>query len=88
MRVQPKYQASNTVLTHFSLVRATNKGGIVYTKVAFRMERALTAEELAVIEPMSERAKVISKTVGFEIETDDDAEKGKVECHNTCRAVA
>ena len=82
MRVLPKYQASNAVLTHFSLVKATNKGGIVYTKVAFRMERALTAEEVAVIEPMSERAKAISKTVGFEIETDDSAEKEKVEIHD------
>ena len=67
-------------------MKATNKGGIVYTKVAFRMERALTAEELAVVEPMSERAKAISKTVGFEIET-DDAEKEKTEIHD-CRAVA
>ncbi len=77
MRVLPKYGKSNAILTHFSLVRATNKGGIVYTKVAFRMERALTAAELAVVEQMSERAKAISKTVGFDIETDGNAEKEK-----------
>ena len=66
MRILPKYGKSNAVLTHFSLVRATNKGGIVYTKVAFHIERPLTAAELAAIEPMSERAKEISKTMGFE----------------------
>jgi hypothetical protein len=91
MRVLPKYQASNAVLTHFSLVKATNKGGIVYTKVAFRMERALTAEELAVIEPISERAKAISKTVGFEIETDGSTEKENTVCldgQDSIRAVA
>lgn len=91
IRVLPKYQASNAVLTHFSLVKATNKGGIVYTKVAFHMERTLTAEELAVVEPMSERAKAISKTVGFEIETDGSTEKENTVCldgQDSIRAVA
>lgn len=75
MRVVPKYHGSNVVLTHFSLVRATNKGGIAYTKVSFRMERTLTAAEIAVILPMSERAKAISETMGFE--NTDALESGK-----------
>lgn len=85
MRVLPKYERSNAILTKFSLVKATNKGGIVYTKVSFHMERKLTAAEMSAIEPISERAKAISKTMGFDTDADNTAGE-KFVCHE-CGAV-
>ena len=81
MRVLPKYGRSNAVLTKFALVKATNKGGIVYTKVSFHMERKLTAAEMSAVEPISERAKAISKTMGFDTDTEDNASGEKFVCH-------
>ena len=80
MRILPKYGRSNAVLTKFSLVKATNKGGIVYTKVSLHMERRLTAAEMSAVEPISERAKAISKTMGFDTDADNTAGERLV-CH-------
>ena len=63
----------NTVVTRFSLVKATNKGGIVFTKVRFQMERRLTDGEIAKIEPMVTSMKAINRTLTVETvkETED-----------------
>ena len=66
MRLLSKGIKSHTVVTRFSLVKATNKGGIAYAKAAFKMERRLTAEELPLIVNLSEQIKVLSGKVGFE----------------------
>ena len=66
MRLLSKGKRSNEVVTRFSLVKTTNKGGISYAKASFRMERKLTAEELPLIANLSEQIKVLSGRVGFE----------------------
>lgn len=71
MRLLTKGIKSNEVVTRFSLVKATNKGGIAYAKACFQLERKLAAEELPLVAGMSEQIKLISRKVGFE---DVDAE--------------
>ena len=66
MRLLSKGLKSNAVVTRFSLSKATNKGGIVYAKAAFKVERRLTAEELPLIVKLSEQIKTISGKIGFE----------------------
>lgn len=66
MRLLTKGIKSNEVVTKFSLVKATNKGGIVYAKACFQMERKLTAEELPLISSLSEQIKMMSRNIGFE----------------------
>ena len=66
MRLLSKGLKSNDVVTKFSLVKATNKGGIAYAKGTFKLERKLTAEELPLIANLSEQIKALSCNVGFE----------------------
>lgn len=66
MRLLTKGIKSNEVVTKFSLVKATNKGGIVYAKACFQMERKLTAEELPLVDGLSEQIKMMSRDIGFE----------------------
>lgn len=66
MRLLSKGVRSSEVVTRFSLVKATNKGGIVYAKASFKMDRKLTNEELPLIMKLSEQIKRLSGQVGFE----------------------
>ena len=66
MRLITKGMNSGSVVTRFSLVKATNKGGVVYAKASFRMERKLSAEEIPIIDKLSEQVKAVSHKVGFE----------------------
>lgn len=66
MRLLSKGVRSNEVVTRFSLVKATNKGGIVYAKASFKMDRKLTNEEMPLIMNLSEQIKRLSGQVGFE----------------------
>ena len=66
MRLLSKGNKSYEVVTRFSLVKATNKGGIAYAKAAFRMERKLTSEELPLIAKLSDQIKMLSGKIGFE----------------------
>ena len=74
MHCIPAWKSSSAGLTHFSLTKAVNKGGIVYTKAQFRMGRALTAEELASIKPLVEQVKILSQEVIDEPMEDDPSE--------------
>lgn len=65
MRLLSKGIKSNEVVTKFSLIKATNKGGIAYAKAAFRLERKLTAEEILLITNLSEHIKILSGNIGF-----------------------
>ena len=71
MRLLTKGIKSSEVVTKFSLVKTTNKCGIVYAKACFQMERRLVAEELPLVAGLSEQIKLLSRKVGFE---DVDAE--------------
>lgn len=66
MRLISKGIKSNEVVTKFSLVKATNKGGITYAKAVFKMERKLTSDELPLIAKLSEQIRGLSCNVGFE----------------------
>lgn len=66
MRLISKGIKSNEVVTKFSLVKATNKGGITYAKAVFKMERKLTSDELPLIAKLSEQIRGLSSNVGFE----------------------
>ena len=66
MRLLTKGIKSNEVVTKFSLVKTTNKSGIVYAKACFQICRKLTQEELPLVAGMSEQIKAMSRKVGFE----------------------
>ncbi len=66
MRLLTKGIKSTEVVTKFTLVKATNKTGIVYAKACFHMERKLNAEELPLVAGVSEQIKMLSRSVGFE----------------------
>ncbi len=66
MRLLTKGIKSNEVVTKFSLTTATNKGGIVYAKASFKIERKLTDDELQLISNIATQIKILSTRVGFE----------------------
>ena len=66
MRLLTKGIKSNEVVTKFTLVKATNKSGIVYAKACFQMERKLNAEELPLVTGFSEQIKMLSRNIGFD----------------------
>ena len=67
------------MVTKFTLVKATNKGGIVYAKACFQMERKLTEEEMSLVASLSEQIKKLSRTVGFDDVDTEPAMLSKVE---------
>jgi len=66
MRLLTKGIKSSEVVTRFSLITAMNKGGIVYAKASFKMEKKLTDDELPLISNIAEQIKILSSRVGFE----------------------
>jgi hypothetical protein len=67
-RLLSKGRKSNSVVTRFSLKKATNSGGIAYSQAQFAVDRPLTSEEYALISKLSEQVKAYSKRVGFEVD--------------------
>lgn len=66
MRLLTKGIRSNEVVTRFTLVKATNKSGIVYAKACFKIERILDTEEKSLVLSLSEKIKALSQNIGFE----------------------
>ncbi|WP_230578440.1 hypothetical protein [Selenomonas ruminantium] len=66
MRLLTKGIKSSEVVTKFSLVKAANKGGIVYAKACFQMDRKLTAEEIPLVAGLSEQIKMLSRNIDFD----------------------
>ena len=66
MRLLTKGIKSSEVVTKFSLMTATNKGGIVYAKAKFSTERKLTLEEITSVAKLSEQVKKFSNKILFE----------------------
>ncbi|MDJ0304753.1 hypothetical protein [Dehalobacter sp.] len=86
-RLLSKGKKSNSVVTKFSLKKATNNGGIAYSQAQFSVDRVLTPDEFTLINKLSEQVKLYSKNIGFEMEhaveaADDlpfvDAETGEI----------
>ena len=71
-RLLSKGRRTNSVITQFSLKKATNSGGIAYSQAQFAVDRLLTDEEYAVASRLSEQIKEYSHRVGFEF--DDSVE--------------
>ena len=67
-RLLNKGRRSNAVVTRFSLKKASNAGGKVYSQVQFVVDRPLTEEELPMIAAMTEHVKQVSARVGYEDE--------------------
>ena len=68
-RLLSKGRKSNAVVTRFTLRKATNAGGVVYSQAQFAIDRPLTPEEHVLIEKLSEQVKAYARRVGF----DEDA---------------
>jgi len=66
MGLLTKGRKSNSVVTRFSLQKATNKGGIAYSQAKFSVDRPLSPEEYAQIERLTEQVRAFSASVGFE----------------------
>ena len=71
-RLLARGKKTNSVITRFSLVKATNAGGIMYSQAQFAVERGLTSEEYALIRPLSEEIKTHSRIVSFEADNSAD----------------
>jgi hypothetical protein len=72
-RLLSKGKKSNAFVTRFSLKKATNSGGVLYSQAQFAIDRPLSPEEYALIEIMSEQIKSYSRNVAFEYESVDGA---------------
>jgi hypothetical protein len=65
-RLLARGKKTNSVVTRFSLTKATNAGGIVYSQAQFAVERSLSPEEYVLIEPLSAQIKARSRNVSYE----------------------
>ncbi len=68
MRQLSKGNKSNAVVTRFSLKKATNNSGILYSQAQFAVDRKLTSEEYVLISNLSEQVKARSRNVGYDTE--------------------
>lgn len=78
-----KGRKSNAVVTRFTLKKATNSGGVVYSQAGFAIDRPLTPEEYALVEKLSEQVKAYSSRVAYDYDDVDmdiqvDGETGEV----------
>ena len=67
-RLLSKGKKSTSVVTSFSLKKATNSGGIAYSQAQFAVARALTTEELVLINKLAEQVKNYSRNISIELE--------------------
>jgi len=65
-RLLSKGRKSNAVVTRFTLRKATNAGGVVYSQAQFAVDRPLSPEEHALIEKLSGQVKAYARRVGFD----------------------
>lgn len=56
------------MVTRFSLKKATNQGGVVYSQAQFAIDRVLTPQEQKLINALTEQVKAYSKRVAFNAE--------------------
>ena len=83
-RLLSKGKKSNSVVTKFSLKKVNNNSGIAFSQAQFTMERALTPDEYALIEKLSEQVKGYSQAtndydnMGFADDVMVDPDTGEV----------
>lgn len=64
-RLLSKGKKSNSVVTRFSLKKATNQGGVIYSQAQFVIDRILTPQEQKLIDALTEQVKTYSKRVAY-----------------------
>lgn len=71
---------SCAVVTRFSLKKATNAGGIVYSQAQFAMERVLSSDEFALVSALAEKVKEHSHRVAVQSDSapNIDPETGEI----------
>lgn len=79
MRLLTKGIKSSEVVTKFSLMTATNKGGIVYAKAKFNIERPLNNEEILLTNSLSEQIKNFNKNKNYEVRIAEDFKEKVIE---------
>jgi len=72
-RLLSKGRKSNAVVTRFTLRKATNAGGVVYSQAQFTIDRPLSPEEHVLIEKLSEQVKAYARRVGFDEDAPEEA---------------
>lgn len=72
-RLLSKGRKSNAVVTRFTLKKATNTTGVLYSQAQFAVDRPLTPEEHVLIEKLSEQVKSYARRVGFDDDVPDEA---------------
>ncbi len=83
-RLLSKGKKSGSVVTRFSLCKATNQGGVVYSQARFAVDRVLTPQEQKLIDALTEQVKAFSRKVAFDadggtsIDVTVDEETGEV----------
>jgi hypothetical protein len=65
-RLLAKGRKSNSVVTRFSLRKATSNTGVVYSQAQFVIDRALRPEEHTLIEKLSGQMRVFSNRVAYD----------------------
>lgn len=72
MRCLPRWGASNAGVTRFTLTKAINSGGIVFTKAQFQMERKLTENEFQLVASLSEQRRELSRDIPADVKAPDN----------------
>jgi hypothetical protein len=67
-RLLSKSKKSNSVVTRFSLKKATSQSGVVYSQAQFTVDRALSPQEQQLIDALTEQVRTHSKRVAFDAE--------------------
>lgn len=81
MRLLGKGKKPNAVVTKFSLSKAVNSSGVVYSQAQFAADRDLTSDEWILVNSLSEQIKDLSNQVEYvEYEPDHevDSETGEI----------
>lgn len=73
-RIVAKGKRSFEVVTKITLKKAVNSGGITYSQAVFSVDRVLNAEEIKIMDNLSEKMKESTKYVTFEIDDEIDSE--------------
>ena len=70
-RLLNKKRMTHSVVTKFSIKKATNSTNITYSQAQFAVDRVLTPEEHAQILKIAEQVKAISSNVALEYDAQD-----------------
>lgn len=73
-RLLSKGRKTNSVVTRFSLKKATNATGLAYSQAQFSIDRTLTPEEYTLLDTLSGQVKAYSKQVAFDYDNSLDIE--------------